>query len=83
MDQDKIIKAIRRGDIEPALLGAIEEMVKGWFYNTEALRSMSTRDKISLINCLPTVQKSKGNTKGISEQEDAFPARLRLVNDAD
>ena len=81
MERDKILKAIRRGDIEPALLGAIEQMVEGWIDNPNALKTMSVRDKISVINCLTTVQKAKSHGKGVSEQEDAFSARLKLVKD--
>lgn len=80
-DKDKILRAIRKGDVEPALLATVEKMVEGWLDNPDALKTMSVRDKISVINCLTTVQKNKGSVS--IDQEDAFTSRLKLVKDAD
>ena len=80
---DKLLAQIRKGNIEPALLYAVEEVVRGWQANKDKLTNASIRDTVSLINTIITLQKARSKGEVTSDKEDAFSERLRLVKDGD
>lgn len=81
MVPDEIIEQIRKGNIEPALLMALEEVILGWSANKEKLTNASIRDTVSLVNTIISLQKARSNGSVTSDKEDAFSERLRLVKD--
>ena len=80
---DKLLDQIRKGNIEPALLYAVEEVGRGWQANKDKLTNASIRDTVSLINTIIPLQKARSKGEVTSDKEDAFSERLRLVKDGD
>jgi hypothetical protein len=79
----KALLSLEKGDVTPALIAAVSEVVEAWGENPERLRGLSVRDTISLINALTQAQKHVAKGEAGGDTEDVFKARLQLVKESD